>query len=276
MSKAKKRMYTEKYYSLTEPEMQAIIKLAQTGDGVAQLQLLEIFSNFLSKYTTMLYYGKFSFGDYDVRRFISLFVKDASVRRYLSRNKLNQEGAKHVHEVMRGIRYMIQRYGDEEDVDQTVQLTFLQCVERYAQRGEVPFSGYLYSYYFYLLKKNVEMMLIDQLGRKTFPLINDSDSEDWDSDEHTVGFRAPPTPAVDELLHAESIDEMWVAGDTARSPFDVLTVQERQLIKWRYVNGDRSSDIANKVTEHPNTVREHFNRIRQKLRQQIELDIRST
>jgi DNA-directed RNA polymerase specialized sigma24 family protein len=44
-----------------------------------------------------------------------------------------------------------------------------------------------------------------------------------------------------------------------------LTIQERQLIKWRYVDGKRSSEISQKINEHPNTVREHLTKIRDKL-----------
>lgn len=52
--------------------------------------------------------------------------------------------------------------------------------------------------------------------------------------------------------------------------FSKLTVQERQLIKWRYIDNKRSSEIALKITEHPNTVREHLVKIKQKLLNIIE------
>lgn len=271
MSASKKKMYREEYYDLTEDEMQALINRAKRQDPSAQNELLEIFSNFLAKYTAMLYHARFSLKDYDIRRFVALFVKDPGVRMYLLKNKLNAGGYKHVLEVMRGIQYMAQRYGTQEDIDQTVKMTFLQCVDRYERAesksgGYVPFSGYLYSYYFYLLKKNVDVFLIDQLGRKTFPLIADDDPLDSDDGEKQAGFTAPPEPGVEDLLHAEKIDEYWVVGDTAYFPYDGLTIQERQLLKWRFADGERSSDIANRITEHPNTVREHFNRIRAKLR----------
>ena len=58
---------------------------------------------------------------------------------------------------------------------------------------------------------------------------------------------------------------MWVLGKTAAEPFDRLSIQERQLLKWRYVDGKRSSEIASKITEHPNTVREHLGKIRDKI-----------
>lgn len=270
--------YKEQYYNLPEEELQDLIAKAKHGNDYAQMELLKIFNNFLTKYVTMLYYGKYNIGDYDIRRFAALFVKDPNIRRYLLRNKLNDQGYKHVQECMRGVQYMVQRYGDEEDIRQTVSMTFLQCVTRYKPAQSkikpdevVPFKGYIYSYFFYLLKKNVDAFLIDQLGRKTFPLLADDDfnAED-ESDEKIQGFTAPPEPGVEEVLGPDEVNEFWVAGDSAMWPFTELSTQERQLVKWRYVDGYRSSEIADKITEHPNTVREHFNRIRTKVQEIME------
>lgn len=52
--------------------------------------------------------------------------------------------------------------------------------------------------------------------------------------------------------------------------FEDLTVQERQLIKWRFVDGKRSSEISAKINEHPNTVREHIEEAKFKLAKIIE------
>jgi hypothetical protein len=60
MSASKKKMYREEYYDLTEDEMQALISRAKNEDTSAQAELLEIFSNFLAKYTAMLYHARFS------------------------------------------------------------------------------------------------------------------------------------------------------------------------------------------------------------------------
>ncbi len=76
--------------------------------------------------------------------------------------------------------------------------------------------------------------------------------------------------AITDLMFAEPIDEFWVLGQTAMTPFDELTVQERQLLKWKYIDKHRSSEIALKITEHPNTVREHMTKIKQKLKEIIE------
>lgn len=263
--KKKKKTYKETYYSLPEEEMQALIAKAKTGSHKDQEELLKVFNNFLSKYSALLYHNRFNLSDYDIRRFISLFIKDPYTRIALRKNNITGQAMKDVRECMRGINYMARRYGDEEDIRQTVDMTFFQCIARYERKGPIPFSGFLYSYFFYLLKKNVDTFLIDQLGRKTFPLISDEPTED-DSDDSFVGFRADPIEiTVEEMLSTDKIDEFWVLGEKNSPPFDKLSVQERQLLKWRYIDGHRSSQISQKINEHPNTVREHLSKVKSRI-----------
>jgi hypothetical protein len=108
--------------------------------------------------------------------------------------------------------------------------------------------------------------LIDQLGRKSFPLYTESSTGEDGSDQ-TEGFNVDTIEyAVRDLIFAGNVDEFWVLGENTQPPFDQLTVQERQLIKWKYVDGKKSSDIAAKITEHPNTVREHISKVKIKLK----------
>jgi RNA polymerase sigma factor (sigma-70 family) len=165
---------------------------------------------------------------------------------------------------------MTKRYGDEEDIRQTISVTFFQCIKRYERKdsakGPIPFSGFLYSYFFYLLKKNVDTFLIDQLGRKTFPLIT-TDSYDDEGENPQPGFRPEPVEyTLEQFIATDELNEMWVLGEKTIPPFDQLTVQERQLIKWRFVDGKKSSEISEKINEHPNTVREHLSKVKLKLR----------
>lgn len=169
---------------------------------------------------------------------------------------------------------MAKRYGDEEDARQTVNMTFFQCIARYQRRdsekGPIPFSGFLYSYFFYLLKKNVDTFLIDQLGRKTFPLITDEDDSGSEDGETQPGFRAPPVEySLEDMLGTQEINELWVIGQDCHPPYDALSVQERQLLKWRYIDNKKSSEIALIVTEHPNTVREHLHKVKTKIKDAI-------
>lgn len=206
--------YKEQYYSLEENEMQDLIAKAKAGSMESKQELLNVFSNFLTKYVSLLYHGRYNISDYDIRRFISLFVKDSYVRFALMKQTLNSAGYKHVVEVMRGIQYMARRYGEEQDIRNTVESTFFQCIARYERRdsakGPIPFSGFLYSYFFYLLKKNVDTFLIDQLGRKTFPLAPDEGPENSD-DEQAVGFKAEPEElTLEQMLLTDTIDQFWV------------------------------------------------------------------
>jgi len=172
-----------------------------------------------------------------------------------------------------GINYMTKRYCTDEDVRQTVQMTFFQCISRYekkdSEKGPIPFSAFLYSYFFYLLKKNVDTFLIDQLGRKSFPLYNGSDYNDEDGNSAPIqGVNIDQIDyAVTDLIFSDNVDEFWILGEDTQPPFCYLTVQERQLIKWKYVDGKKSSEIAAKITEHPNTVREHISKIKLKIKE---------
>lgn len=267
----KKKSASNKYYNLPEEEIQAIIARAKSGDTVAQNQLLKIFNNFITKYVSLLYRGKYDLHDYDMRRFIGLFVSDPDTKMRLRYNKINHKTFRDVDEVMNGISYMVTRYGDEEDVRQTVQMSFLHCVDKYERKGPIPFSGYIYNYMFYILQKNVEVFLIDQNGRHSFPLYTDDVvSSAFMPDGMDPSYAATNTPlttALEDLLGPDEIDEYWVVGDTAMFPFDLLTPHQRQLLKWRYIDNIKASQIAVKTTEHPNTCRAQLQEIRDQIHQ---------
>src|SRR5688500_9969220 len=84
-----KKKYKELYYDLPEELVQQLIADAQGGSQKAQMQLLEVFSNFLSKYVSLLYNARYDLKNYDTRKFLALYVKDGVARGSLLRNKLN-------------------------------------------------------------------------------------------------------------------------------------------------------------------------------------------
>lgn len=92
--------YKEQYYNLEESEMQDLIAKAKSGHSKSQEELLKVFNNFLTKYVSLLYYGRYNIADYDVRRFIGLFVKDPYTRFALMKNKISKKAFKEVNEVM--------------------------------------------------------------------------------------------------------------------------------------------------------------------------------
>ncbi len=263
---------SRKYYTIPEEELQAIIVRAKSGDVAAQEQLLVVFDNFLKKYTALLFHKRCDLRDYDIRKFISLFAR----RGYsgaIQRNQIDDKVYKEVNEVLNGLHYMVQRYSDIEDVEQTVRLTFMACVSRYERRGPVPFSGFLYNYFFYRLKKNVEEFLISQVGRKTFGLYTEdavsssspmNDNSDMSQINSSVQRNTIITEAEAFTEAAIDIDEFWVGGG-GQYPFNQLTVNQRQLLKWRFIDGLKAPKIAEKTSEHPNTCRSQLHKIREEL-----------
>lgn len=264
---------SRKYYTIPEEDLQFIIKNAKRGDTVAQQRLLVVFDNFLKKYVSLLMHKRCDLRDYDIRKFVSLFAR----RGYsgaIQRNQIDDKVYKEVNEVLNGIHYMVQRYSDIEDVQQTVHVTFFQCIERYERRGAVPFSGFLYNYFFFRLKKNVEEYLISQVGRKTFGLYTEdaasssspmNDNSDMTQINSSVQRNTIVTEAQAFGAAAADIDEFWVAGETAQYPFKQLTVNQRQLLKWRFIDGLKAPKIAEKTSEHPNTCRSQLHKIREEM-----------
>lgn len=66
--------------------------------------------------------------------------------------------------------------------------------------------------------------MIDQLGRKSFPLLSDDDNlDDSEYGEKQVGFKAPPEERqMEEFLSTEDINEFWVLGETCAEPLCYL------------------------------------------------------
>lgn len=276
VKKAKpKKNVSDKYYSLPEEEMQELVLRAKSLDQRAQNELLEIFSNFTTKYQSLLYHGKFDLRDYDIRMFIRLFIPDKEIRRRVSRNQINWAARQEVAECVEGIKFMVRRYGTEEDVKHTVQMALLECISIYTYRKNIPFSGFIYNYFGFKLQKYLKSYLMSQLGRKTFPLYtDDSVSSSFIGEEEQVKMAdmSMELDSMDQAMSSIKIDEYWVLGETCTFPFDQLTIQQRQLIRWKYEDGLKASHIAEKTTEHPNTCRAQIQALKQELKQILEDD----
>jgi hypothetical protein len=264
---------TRKYYTIPEEDLQALISRAKKGDTVAQSELLVVFDNFLKKYIALLFVKRADLRDYDIRRFIALFARKGYAGK-IQRNQIDEGAYKEVNEVLRGLHYMVNRYCFKEDVEQTVYVTFFQCIDRYERKGPIPFSGFLYNYFFYRLKKNVEEYLISQVGRKTFGLytedsVSSSSPSDDSADMSQINSDVQKQIRIEEYdvftLGTDSIDEFWISGETAAYPFNKLTINQRQLLKWRYIDGLKAPKIADKTSEHPNTCRSQLHKIREEL-----------
>ena len=291
MSRAKRKMYVPAYWDLDEEDLQLIIWQAQLGQSEewsdqyravsakAVDQLLEIFDNYLSKYIAMLWDNKFNLNHWDIRYFINMFNPNKELAQNIKRKNFNKKTVKGAHEVIGRLQMMLRRYGNLDDLHQTVKMSFLSCVMRYervaSSQGEgewVPFSGFLYRYFLYVVKADVEEYLTDQLGLKTFPIIPAENPSDDSEHDYVPGFKLPSHPdASEDTINAVNLDDTWVAGLTCEFPFNKLSVNERQLLKWYYVNGESSIEISQRLNEHSNTTKGRLNKIEDKLERFLNL-----
>lgn len=264
----KRKKVSKGYYDIPEDEIQEIIIRAQSGEYKSQEYLLKVFSNFLEKYVNLLNKGHYDLRDYDIKCFVNLYVPSKDLRFKISKGRLDFKTYSEVTKTMQRIHNMVKRYNTEEDIRQTVNMTFTQCVSRYKRIGKIPFSGYLYRYFFFLLKRNVGLFLIGQLDLKSYPLItDDSVTSSISQDDAGVIHEAvaPTAPQLEDMLTIDDIDENWVRGIGVSFPFNTLDIHERQLLKWRYVDGLRPNKISEKTSDHPNTCRQHIKVIVRKI-----------
>jgi DNA-directed RNA polymerase specialized sigma24 family protein len=279
-----KKSYKERQYNLTNDEMYKLVMEFQAGNESAGIKMMEVFENFLANFIKLLFYGVYDRNNYELRRFIGFYVPEGYLRFKLLKNQMNSSEMKQINDVIRGISGMVQRNCEIEDVQQAINLSFLQCLRVYkpresSQGGSVPIPNYISNYSLYLFKKATDTYLINQLGRHTFPLMDEKDSnEKTDYAEPVQQGMAPPVgPGLEEFLDREEFDERWVSGESAKGIFALLTPSERQILKWRYIDGEKASEIANRILEHSNTSRERLAAIKQKLKdamaeQQNEMD----
>lgn len=268
----KRAKVSKSYYQVPEETMQEMIARAQAGSSKDSAELLNIFSNFIEKYVNLLFHQRYDLRDYDTRQFINLYIGDPLLRAKIKRDGLTYGSYKEINQILGGIFFMVQRYGTVDDVRQTVQMTFLDCVRLYKRRGSVPFSGFIYRYFFYKLQKDVNTFLIGQLGMKTHPLVLEGDPE-LEGIEVITEKQIPHEMDAEKMLAYEEIDEFWVSGDSCGFPFNFLSHSERQLLKWRYIDNLRPNKISLKTADHPNTVRQQLNLIGEKIQALIEEDL---
>lgn len=267
-----KRSVHHDYYHLPEEEIQDLVKRSQQGDEDALAYLLKIFENFIQKYVNLLYHGQLGLHNNDIRQFLKLFVNNTRLKQRLGQNKLNMHDRQELQTIWHGFNWMITRYNEESDVRQTVEMAFIDTVQRYVRKGEVPFSGYIYRYFLFIMQKYMKDILIDQLGRKSFPLRVEEDFDDDDEqDTPTPGFDIPAEPSAEDMMGTHEIGENWVFGDVM-FPFDHLNPQERQLIRWYYIEKHNLTTIADRMAESSNKISEHIATARRKLAEAIKND----
>lgn len=279
-----------------DEDVRYLVVLAGANDEEAKMELYHRFRWFLLKYRALLKGGIFnaySKDRRDVRMFISFYAKSKQIRGLLMSHKGIPVGqtkvVASVNRVIGQLQTQCRSLGEDE-IDSIIDMTFFQCVNVYdpkrkvkdacTEEGlsydklsvkkqiewdekvpEVGFEGFMFNYFHYLLRKNLDTVLNGvQAGiglAKGFNALTDE-------------FQNPELDEITEpaAYHPEGetvIDSSWDGGSTADWPWDELSQQERWLIKQRYHNRRFACEIGESVGMSASVIRNRIKAAKAKI-----------
>lgn len=286
-------------------ELAQLVAEAQAGDGVARSELFTRFENFLIKYRSFFRSEadavRLAKQYPDVAAFLGLFLGKKSYHAVASRRwsiALSNQISRKVREIIE----LGNELGSPEDMDAIIDMTFFELLMKYDPKGKVRkelrkeginydllsrsqqrkwearippvgFEGYLINVFKWRLFKNIEAEtkgIIPGVGWCKAYAGNATMDGDFDESFNLAEMLSSETEDVEDVgIHTLHIDHDWVAGKTCNPPFDILTNQERWIIKMRFIDRMGSKEIAESVGVSPSVVRSRYNEISQKVADQL-------
>lgn len=231
-----------------------LVRKFQEGDGDAGGRLIQAFKPYMSKYIKILCSGLLDLNDLDSRKFISLFIADAAVRRDLARalqpTHVRSEAYKSATLLARLCQPM-----DKEDIEQELALVLLILAKRYKKKGKKNFCGYVYNSYRYELQRRLADMTKDPIVYRADTNISYHDEENLAvSSGNELPKDIDSTDTTIRKAFEDELDNSWVRGITCSEVFYKLTQFQRLIIKMHYYDGLSDPKIADKLGMHINTI----------------------
>jgi Sigma-70, region 4 len=294
-----------KEQAAVDAELAALVQRAQDGDAAARDELFTRFENFLKKYKgffrseadAIRLARQYS----DVAAFLGLFMGKKTFHAVQSRRwspTLTAQVTRKVNE----IRELAREIGDQDDIDTIIDMTFIELIARYDSKGKVRkelkkkginydtlsrsqqrrheadippvgFEGYLMNVFKWRLFKNIENETKGVIPGVGWCKAYATTTQNHDGDETEVNLAevlAEDTADAFEILGSmEHLDHDWVSGETCYAPFDVLSSQERWILKAKYADHLSSREIAESIGVSPSVIRSRYNEILDKIRPSV-------
>lgn len=239
-------------------DTESLVKDYQEGhDGE---ELLSKFNNFLNKYHQLLYHGVIDFNNYDIRSFLSCYLKDKEERSSLLKGKYHStQDVTNGYKISKYLQQAFKNYSAAEVFHELV-IPFLECAKRYKDMNK-GFASYLYNSYRYELVRHINSILFQRFN-EIYPLNHDVNFEiilEEDMDRLQIDMD-------DDLVlnHPE-----WLSGKTAEPPFQQLTRQDRLILIKYYMEDYTDKEIGRLVGRH----RKSINRTRLRVVEQLKKEI---
>lgn len=244
-----------KYYNKdTDKE---VIHYQKTGDAIP---LLNKYNNFIQKYYQLITTGEVNFQNYDIRMFLSYFLSEPSLRKELRKGKYHSKKCKREAKIIaEKIKQVFSELSKEEILHELIVL-FLQCAQKYKQKGTT-FSKYLYRMYKYELKNKVLELRKQNKPQRTIyyfdPIYEHPRQES--EDQLIRRIEAPFHMELDEDLILNH--PLWLAGQYANETFKQFTREERLILAKYYYEKYTDKEIGRLLGRNPKSI----HRIRKRL-----------
>lgn len=227
----------------------------QNGDEKAGEELISLFYPYLLKYFKLLTEGTLDLSDKDSRKFICLFIDDAEVRKKLKRVYQPAE-VRHQAYLTATMLSKNCKGINPDDLMQELTFILLRIAKRYKKKKKrVNFCGYLYNAFRYELFRTISKIIAN-------PLVLFSESNISYYDESYINTKDNiennPLIYINEpvMLIDEELGNSWIRGLTAGEGFEQLTPLQRLILKLRYQEGMKDTEIAERTGYHRNTIRQ--------------------
>lgn len=300
----------------SDEDLPYVVALAKSGNSAAINDLYERFEFFLLRFRSLLKAGKFD-GHPMVRQFLALYVEVSSEgggralrNALLSRKGMNWRFMESSKDLIGMLREQLSTM-DDDDIDSIINVTFFQCLSVYDPKGkvrlelkkkgvdydglsevtkkkydklhpEVGFHGFMYNYFHYLLRKNIDKEIrgvmpgsgwCDLYADHTLPEFENSSMDPEYFDAEAVD-QSSYQSASDQSERDVAIDHDWVEGSSAQWPFDILTPQERWIIKARFYDRMFACDIADRLGISTSAIRNRIRIAKEKLLEEAGEDLK--
>jgi len=236
-----------------------VLEYQQTGNSQP---LIDSYRNYILKYYKMFRYKIIDFDNYDIRRFLSCYIRSKDITRNLRRGPKyhKSETIAAAYRVLQRISRVFDGYelfdppSDNEmpydELFSELVMVFLECARDYKEQG-VGFKRYLYKTYRYRLKKHIDSKLFDAgdaerggykdafFSKKIVPF-----------SEEIINRTEQPLPIRQEL-HADLNNENWFLGYGCGEPFKSMTYRQRRILVEYYECGYSDKEIARSIGLNP-------------------------
>jgi len=217
--------------------------------------LLKKYNSFLNKYFRLLVYETIDFKNYDIRFFISLYMKDKELKRSIRRGKYHSsEAIYEARKIVRKLNSLFKNY-TLDDIYYELTIPFVQCVLHYQFRAN-GFEKYLYQSYRFYLHRHLKDLAKEQNFYEIayFDDINGK-TELIDFDQLESDYLIEMEPDL-ELNHPD-----WLNGKKASYPFNQLTREQRLILVKYYMEKYKDRQIGQLIGRNPKSI----HRIRSKI-----------